>query len=52
MVAARKAGAKAPLVEAGLSKDDVRVLSRQLGLESWNNRPLLAFRRGSPTASG
>ena len=36
MVAARKAGAKAPLVEAGLSKDDVRVLSRQLGLESWN----------------
>ena len=36
MVAAKKAGAKSPLVDAGLSKDDVRALSRELGLASWN----------------
>lgn len=36
MQAARKAGARAPMLEAGLSKDDVRILSRQLGLSSWD----------------
>ena len=36
MRAAKEAGAKAPLLDAGLSKDDVRALSRELGLESWN----------------
>ncbi len=46
MVAAKKAGAKAPLVEAGFSKDDVRVLSRELGLASWDKpaAPCLASR--------
>ena len=36
MRAAKEAGARAPLIEAGLSKDDVRLLSRQLGLKSWD----------------
>ncbi len=36
MRAAKEAGAKAPLVDADLGKDDVRALSRELGLESWN----------------
>lgn len=34
--AASAAGARFPLVEAGLSKRDVRVLSRQLGLSTWD----------------
>ncbi|MHB8681698.1 MAG: ATP-dependent sacrificial sulfur transferase LarE [Acidimicrobiales bacterium] len=34
--AAAMAGARFPLVEAGLSKDDVRGLSRSLGLRTWD----------------
>jgi pyridinium-3,5-biscarboxylic acid mononucleotide sulfurtransferase len=34
--AADEAGARAPLAEAGLSKADVRVLSRELGLPTWD----------------
>ena len=41
MRAARQAGAIAPLLEAGFSKDDVRGLSRQLGLRTWN-KPAMA----------
>ena len=41
MVAAEEAGARAPLLEAGLSKDDVRALSRQLGLRTWD-KPAMA----------
>jgi len=41
MDAARQAGARAPLLEAGLSKDDVRALSRKLGLRTWD-RPASA----------
>lgn len=41
MVASRERGARAPLVEAGLRKADVRALSRQLGLESWD-KPAVA----------
>ena len=36
MKAAMQAGARAPLVEADLSKAEVRVLSRRFGLESWD----------------
>jgi uncharacterized protein len=36
MDAAREAGAIAPLLEAGISKDDVREISRHLGLRTWN----------------
>ncbi|MGH2680060.1 MAG: ATP-dependent sacrificial sulfur transferase LarE [Actinomycetota bacterium] len=33
---ARSRGARFPLAEAGLSKEDVRSLSRELGLETWD----------------
>lgn len=39
--AARQRGVRAPLVEAGFSKLEVRELSRQLGLPTWN-KPSLA----------
>lgn len=41
MEAARKAGARAPLLEAGLGKTDVREISRRLGLKTWD-RPASA----------
>ena len=41
LVAARERGAKQPLVEAGLSKTEVRELARYLGLTVWN-KPQLA----------
>jgi pyridinium-3,5-biscarboxylic acid mononucleotide sulfurtransferase len=41
MDAARQAGARAPLLEAGFSKQDVRDLSRQLDLPTWD-RPASA----------
>jgi uncharacterized protein len=34
--AAAEAGVRSPLVEAGLAKDDVRALSRALGLPTWD----------------
>ena len=39
--AAAERGARFPLVEAGLTKDDVRALSRHLGLRTWD-RPAAA----------
>lgn len=39
--AATERGALAPMVEAGLTKDDIRVLSQQLGLRTWD-KPQLA----------
>jgi len=36
MRAAHEVGARAPLLEAGLAKDDVRVLSRHMGLPTWD----------------
>lgn len=41
MRAAREAGAVAPLLEAELTKQDVRDLSRQLGLRTWD-KPAMA----------
>lgn len=41
MVAAREAGAIAPLLEAGFTKSDVRALSRQIGLRTWD-KPAMA----------
>lgn len=41
IAAAAERGARSPMVEAGLSKDDVRELSRELGLRTWN-KPQLA----------
>jgi uncharacterized protein len=34
--AARELGVRSPLVEAGLTKQDIRVLSREMGLPTWN----------------
>jgi uncharacterized protein len=34
--AARELGVRSPLLDAGLSKDDIRRLSRQMGLPTWN----------------
>ena len=44
--ASRKRGASFPLLEAGFTKDDVRALSRSLGLPTWNKpaAPCLASR--------
>jgi pyridinium-3,5-biscarboxylic acid mononucleotide sulfurtransferase len=36
LAAARELGIKSPLMEAGLTKDDIRVLSRELGLPTWD----------------
>lgn len=36
MEAAKEAGAVAPLLEAGISKEEVREISRHLGLRTWN----------------
>jgi TIGR00268 family protein len=41
MEAAREFGARAPLLEAGLGKEEIRLLSRELGLPTWN-KPALA----------
>lgn len=41
MQAAREAQAVAPLLEAGFTKSDVRHLSRQMGLRTWN-KPAMA----------
>ena len=41
MRAAREAGAVAPLLEARFTKEDVRSLSRQLGLRTWD-KPAMA----------
>ena len=35
--AAREMGAKAPLMDAGLCKDEIRTLSRQMGLPTWDS---------------
>lgn len=36
MQAARQKGARAPLLEAGLGKPEIRAISRHLGLETWD----------------
>jgi uncharacterized protein len=41
MRAAEELGVRAPLLEAGLGKADIRAISRELGLPTWN-RPVMA----------
>jgi uncharacterized protein len=41
IMAAAELGARSPLCEAGLTKNDIRALSRQLGLATWD-KPSLA----------
>jgi uncharacterized protein len=52
MVSARQRGVKAPLIEAGLGKAEIRELSRTLGLPTWD-KPSFAclssrFQYGDP----
>lgn len=37
--AARELGIRSPLLEAGLTKDEIRQLSRRLGLPTWDKQP-------------
>jgi len=39
MEAAEELGVRSPLREAGLTKDEIRYLSKKMGLESWNKPP-------------
>lgn len=41
MRAAKEMGARAPLLEAGMTKEDIRAASRQLGLPTWD-KPAMA----------
>lgn len=41
MRAAQESGARAPLLEAGLTKDDIRAASREMGLPTWD-KPAMA----------
>ena len=41
MKAAKQLGVRSPLLEAGLTKDDVRAASRDIGLPTWN-KPAMA----------
>jgi uncharacterized protein len=52
MASARQRGVRAPLIEAGLGKDEIRTLSRELGLPTWD-KPSFAclssrFQYGEP----
>jgi uncharacterized protein len=38
--AAQEMGIKAPLVDAGLTKNDIRRLSKQMNLATWNKPPM------------
>ena len=38
LIAVKELGVKSPLREAGLSKEEIRALSRQLGLSTWNKQ--------------
>ena len=40
MRAAEEAGVGAPLLDAGLTKEDIRFLSKEIGLPSWNVPPM------------
>ncbi|MFH1760086.1 MAG: ATP-dependent sacrificial sulfur transferase LarE, partial [bacterium] len=40
MRAVKEMGIKSPLKEAGLTKDDIRTLSHEMGLETWNLPPM------------
>jgi pyridinium-3,5-biscarboxylic acid mononucleotide sulfurtransferase len=55
MQSARQRGVRAPLIEAGLGKDEIRALSRTLGLPTWD-KPSFAclssrFQYGDPITS-
>jgi uncharacterized protein len=51
MMAAREAGVRAPLIEAGLSKKMIRALSKQLGLPTWNKPAMACLASRIPRAT-
>ena len=44
MNSARNRGVRSPLIEAGLSKDEVRALSKEIGLPTWDKAARLSSR--------
>jgi|GEM_PF-1945742 len=46
--AARREGAKSPMLECGLSKEDIRMLAKQFGLPNWKKKP--SGRKRAPVA--
>ena len=42
-IAANEWGIKAPLIDAGLTKDDIRLLSREMNLITWNKPSMACF---------
>lgn len=51
MSAARERGIRAPLLEAGLGKDEIRALSREYGLPTWNKPALACLASRLPTGT-
>ncbi|MES1172649.1 MAG: ATP-dependent sacrificial sulfur transferase LarE [Bacteroidota bacterium] len=51
LAAANERGARHPMVEAGLSKEDVRALSRALGLPTWDKPQLACLSSRFPTGT-
>jgi uncharacterized protein len=51
MVAAGESGVRAPLIEAGLSKEMIRTLSRQLGLPTWDKPAMACLASRLPRAT-
>jgi uncharacterized protein len=45
-------GIRSPLLEAGLSKDDIRALSRELGLPTWDKQPYACLASRFPYGTG
>jgi len=50
-MAAREFGVRSPLEEAGLTKEDIRALSRRLGLPTWDKPPLACLASRFPYGS-
>ncbi len=51
MKAIEELGVRSPLLEAGLSKADIRLLSRQLGLPTWDKPPYACLATRIPCGS-
>ena len=51
LTAAREHGVKSPLVEAGLTKSDIRALSKELGLPTWDKPELACLSSRIPHGS-
>jgi uncharacterized protein len=51
MAAARERGVRAPLLEAGLGKEEIRNLSRALGLPTWDKPALACLASRIPTGT-